>query len=165
MRIPTRKPGKYANSFRDPHMTQAKFDELSAQLKRLKQAQPEAIAEVKRLAEMGDFSENAAYQLSKGRLRGINQRMLEIEDHLKFAEIISPNSSSGTVQLGSTVTILRSGKEQVFQILGPTEANPSKGIISHKSPLGALLMGKRAGDVIQFQQAGKKTEVLIVQVK
>lgn len=164
MRIPTRKPGKYADLHRDPHMTQAKFDELTKQLARLLRARPQAANEVKRLAEMGDFSENAAYQLAKGRLRGLNQRLMEIEDHLKHSQIIYP-AASGIIQLGSTVTIEQAGKQQTFQILGPTETNPNKGIISHKSPLGAALIGKQAGDTVRFKVAAREAEVIIIRVE
>lgn len=164
MRIPTRKPGKYADLHRDPHMTQPKFDELTAQLARLLRARPGAANEVKRLAEMGDFSENAAYQMAKGRLRGLNQRIMEIEDHLKHAEIIYP-VTSGIIQLGSTVTIAQAGKQQTFKILGPTETNPSQGIISHKSPLGAALIGRNAGDTVDVGVSGKVVVVRILEVR
>lgn len=163
MRIPTRKPGKYADLHRDPNMTQAKFDELTTQLAWLLQARPLAANEVKRLAEMGDFSENAAYQLAKGRLRGLNQRIMEIEDHLKHSEIIYP-AVSGIIQLGSTVTIEQAGKLQTFTILGPTETNPTKGIISHKSPLGAALVGKQVGDTVRFTLGSGEREMRIVLV-
>ncbi|MFA6042219.1 MAG: GreA/GreB family elongation factor [Patescibacteria group bacterium] len=164
MRIPTRKPGKYADLFRDPHMTQEKFDELSALLARLKKARPEAAAEVKRLAEMGDFSENAAYQLAKGRLRGLNQKLMETEDHLKHAKIISTAKGNGVVQLGSTVTVNQAGKQQTYRILGPTETNPSKGIISHVSPLGAALQGKKVGDTVQMNIGSDTVRITIISV-
>ena len=128
-------------------MTQAKFDELSAQLERMLKARPAAAAEVKHLAEMGDFSENAAYQIAKGRLRGLNERIMEIQDHLKYAQIIQP-PSAGIVALGSTVTVEHNGTQQTFQILGPTETNPAKGIISYQSPLGTALLHKRVGDTV-----------------
>jgi transcription elongation factor GreA len=149
---------------RDPHLTQAKFEEMTRQLAGLKAVRPAVIAEVKRLAEMGDFSENAAYQLSKGHLRGINQRILELEDHLKLAEIIPIDGNSKTIQLGSTVIIEQAGKRQSYQILGPTETNPGKGIISHKSPLGAALMGKKVGEMAHLKIGGKEVEVKIVKV-
>ncbi len=163
MRVPTRKPGKYTDQTRDPHMTQAKFDEFTSQLERMLKARPAQTAEVKHLAEMGDFSENAAYQIAKGRLRGLNQRIMEIEDHLKYAKIITPEKS-GIIQLGSTVTIEQSGKRQTFTILGPTETNPAKGIISHKSPLGAALLGKQAGDVVRFTLDGRSMTCQILRI-
>lgn len=164
MRVPTRKPGKYTDQTRDPHMTQAKFDELTDQLERMLKARPAQTAEVKHLAEMGDFSENAAYQIAKGRLRGLNQRIMETEDHLKYAKIITPEKSS-IVQLGSTVTIEQAGKQRTFTILGPTETNPAKGIISHKSPLGEALLGKRVGEKVQLRISGKATHLQIVDVR
>jgi len=60
MRVPIRKPGKYTHLKPDPNLTEGKFNELKKKLERLKADQPDAIAEVRRLAEMGDFSENAA---------------------------------------------------------------------------------------------------------
>ena len=147
MRIPKRKPGKYADVRRDPHMTQAKFDELTAQLARLNRARPEAAHEVKRLAEMGDFS----------------QRILEIADHLKHSQIIYP-APSRLIQLGSTVTIEQDGKQQTFKILGPTETHPAKGIISHKSPLGAALVGKQAGDTVHYNVSSGERRAHILRV-
>lgn len=164
MRVPLRKPGKYSDQTRDPHITQAKFDELKVQLERMLKARPAQTVEVKHLAEMGDFSENAAYQIAKGRLRGLNQRIMETEDHLKHAQIIT-SKKSGSIQLGSTVTIEQGGKRQTFTILGPTETNPAKGIISHKSPLGEALMGKRVGDTVHFKSGDKTVELTVVQVK
>lgn len=162
MQIPKRKPGKYANQERDPHLTQEKVDEMKAELERLKfVSRPRAASEVKRLAEMGDFSENAAYQMAKGRLRGINQRILELDDHLKRAVIIRPDSS-GVVQLGSTVTVEISGKQKMFLILGSTETDPAAGVISHKSPIGAALMGHRVGDTVSFLLANRKAVVCTI---
>src|SRR3990167_8023281 len=146
MRLPIRKPGKYARLKPDQYLTQAKYDELKAGLEKLKIRRPRAAEEVKRLAEMGDFSENAAYQIAKGRLRGLNQKILEIEDHLRRAIIIKQDKNTAAVQLGTEVTIQALGKQKTYLILGSAETNPAKGIISHDSPVGAALMGRRVGD-------------------
>src|SRR3990167_7487825 len=118
MRLPIRKPGKYARLKPDQYLTQAKYDELKAGLEKLKIRRPRAAEEVKRLAEMGDFSENAAYQIAKGRLRGMNQKILDMEEHLKRAVIIEPVKNSATVQLGSRVTVEVEGQQKTFLILG-----------------------------------------------
>jgi len=111
MQTPIRKSGKYTHIKPDPHLTQKKHDELKDKLKRLKETQPQAIKEMKRLAEMGDFSENAAYALAKGRLRGINQRMIELEDQVKSAVVITLTGNNSVVQLGSKVTVEVGGKK------------------------------------------------------
>lgn len=165
MQLPFRKPGKYTHLKPDQNLTEAKYDELKNKLERLKFNRPSAANEVKRLAEFGDFSENAEYQIAKGRLRGINQGILEIEDHLKRAVIIKPNKNSGVVQLGSSVTIETAGQEKTYLILGSTEANPSRGVISSRSPIGSALMGKKIGDQIKIKLADRVAEYEIIKIE
>jgi len=161
MQIPYRKPGKFSQIKSDPLITEAKFEELKRKLEKLKKTRPEAASEVARLAELGDFSENAEYQLAKGRLRGINNAILRTEAELNRAEIISPNKNTDTVQIGHTVTVEHEGQQKTFHILGSAETNPTKGIISHNSPIGAALMGHGVGDEIDVKLAGKSVQYTI----
>ncbi|HLC64210.1 MAG TPA: GreA/GreB family elongation factor [Patescibacteria group bacterium] len=161
MQIPFRKPGEFTRITSDPHITQKKHDELSDKLKRLKESLPKAIQELQRLAEMGDFSENAAYQMAKGKVRGINDWILNITEQLKAAIIIKPGKNKQEVQLGSRVRVKLNGRENTYQILGSAEIDLSKNVISHNSPLGASLMGKRAGDSFAFQAGGEITGEII----
>jgi transcription elongation factor GreA len=152
MQLPKRKPGKYTYLKTDPNLTPAKYAELEEKVRRLKAvSRPKAAAEVKRLAEMGDLSDNAAYSIAKGRLRGLNQRILELEDHLKRAVIIKPPDDMSVVRLGHQVTIETGGKERTYQILGSSETDPEHGAISNSSPLGSALMGKRVGDIVRIR--------------
>ncbi len=162
MRIPSRKPGKYSNLSPDPNITQQKKLELETNLAQLKKKKPHAAKEVQRLAELGDFSENAEYQLAKGRLRGINRRILEIEDHLKRAIVISVQKNINEVQLGDTVTIKIDDQKKTYTILGPTETNPAKSIISHLSPIGSALIGKKPNDTFPITVAGKTKQCTII---
>lgn len=164
MQLPKRKPGKYANSKIDFHITQTKFDELKRNLDQLKKTQPTAAAEVQRLAELGDFSENAAYQMAKGRLRGINQKILELEAKINHAVIIEPKDTD-EVALGSKVVIKINGKECTYQILGSAEVDPARGIISRNSPIGAAIMGHKVGDHVEVQQGGKAIACEIIAIK
>ena len=165
MRQPIRKADKYLRGKPDPKMTQAKFKELEADLARMKKIRPPLAAEVKRLAAMGDFSENAAYQIAKGRLRGLNQHILEVEDQLARAEIIQPNRDAKTVGLGNFVTVKSAGQTKTWQILGSTETNPTAGIISASSPLGAALLGRIVGDKISVRLARKTVEYEIIKIE
>jgi transcription elongation factor GreA len=165
MRVPTRKPGKYTGIKPDPKITAEKYAELKENLYRLKKhVQPKLAAEVHRLALMGDFSENAAYQIAKGRLRGINQRILDIEDHLKRAEIIKTPQNRGVVEVGLKVTVLVNGKEKTYLILGSSETDPSAGVISRNSPLGSALLGRKVGETVKVYLAQKEVEYKIIKV-
>ncbi|MFH1187491.1 MAG: GreA/GreB family elongation factor [bacterium] len=164
MQIPKRKPGKYANQEQDLHITRAKFDELTRGLEKLKKTtRPYLIEEVKRLALLGDFSENFEYQNAKGRLRGINNKILETE-YLLAKAIIIELGKNGIVQLGSSVSIEISGKQKTFLILGSKETDPSKGIISHNSPIGSALIGRRVGDIVKIYLADKEIECRITKI-
>ncbi|MDD5527602.1 MAG: GreA/GreB family elongation factor [Patescibacteria group bacterium] len=165
MRVPIRKPDKYLKGRPDPKMTEAKYRVLSADLERMKRVRPPLAAEVKRLALMGDFSENAAYQIAKGRLRGLNQAMLDVADQLARAEIIEPNKNKTVAGLGSFVTIKSAGGKKTFQILGSTETNPSAGIISSSSPLGTALLGRRTGETIAVKLTNKTVEYKIISIE
>ena len=142
MRTANRKPGEFTNIIPDPHITQTKVDEIKAKIDKLKLILPKAIQDVQQLAEGGDFSENAGYQMAKGRLRGLNNKIFKLTEHLKSAIIIKPSGHSGKVQLGSRVTINLLGKIVTYLILGSAEINLAKNIISHNSPIGSALMGK-----------------------
>ena len=67
------------------------------------------------------------------------------------AEVVTP-PNNGTVAFGSTVTIQRKGREQTFRIVGVDEADASKGLISFRSPMAQVILGARAGDVIEADE-------------
>lgn len=165
MRVPIRRPGKYTNAKADTHFTEAKLAELNEKLAALRKAQPIAADEMRRLAEMGDLSENAAYQIAKGRLRGINDSITKLENLINQAIVISPHIQSDTVILGSTVTVDVNGKRSTYQILGSSEADPSRGIISHQSPLGSAIMGKRIGDSFTVETGTASAPGKIISIK
>ncbi len=165
MQLPKRKPAKFSELPEDGFMTGHKFNEISQHLEHLKKIQFPAAAEVSRLAELGDFSENVEYQLAKGRLRAINHKILLLEHQLQHAVIIAPQHQKSTVQIGTTVTLESQGKQKKYQILGSTESNPQKGIISYQSPLGSALMGKKTGDSVILSAGGKQTEYTILNIE
>ena len=151
MQVPYRKKETYRQPPLNPHITLSKFQELKNNLEKLEKKQRLESQEVKRLAAMGDFSENAGYQLAKGRLRGLNYRILKIQNQLKQAEIIPEQPNNDRVQLGNTVSIDNNGKISKYQILGSLETNPKTGIISNSSPLGQALLGQQLGDIIEMK--------------
>ncbi len=165
MQIPYRKPGKYTNLVQDPHITEARVVEIEKKLERLKKmVKPKLMEEVALLAQGGDFSENAGYQAAKGRLRSVNQKILNYEGELRRAIIIKPQQQTDSVGLGHTVTIDDGKKQKTYRILGSMESDPQKGIISQNSPLGEKLLGKSVGDVIKIKTENNEIEYKIVKI-
>ena len=165
MQTPYRKKETYIRPQADSHITPEKFAALSTKLKRMVEIdRPRLSAEVKRLALMGDFSENAGYQLAKSRLRGLNQRILDAEDLVKRADIITTDPDKSSIKLGHTVTVDVNGEIKDYKILGGTETDPTSGIISHSSPLGSALLGHKPGDIVSVALADRVVEYKIIKI-
>lgn len=165
MRVPIRKGTGPLPPSQDPKMTEEKYQELKKKLDFwLKTKRPHDAKEVKRLALMGDFSENVGYQVAKGRLRGLNQRIIELEKLLNRVEIIENPSNSEVVIVGSEVIIEYEGKQRKYKILGSSESDPSAGIISHVAPLGSALLGKKKGDKFELSINGKEKNYKVIEI-
>lgn len=163
MRLPKRKSELLQSAKRvaDYYLTAAAAEKMKKELDDLvKKQRPAAAAEVRRLAELGDFSENAAYQIAKGKLRGVNSRIISLQDKTKNAIIIKA-SADGRVSIGSTVALEIDGRKVVYEILGSQESDPRRGRISYLSPLGAALVGHEEGEEVAFKNA----KIKIVNVK
>lgn len=149
MQVPIRKAGEYSDLSLDPKMTEAKFLELKTDLQKLKEVhRPKWIKEMRIAASDGDFSENASYQIAKAKLRGVNQKITDLEKLLAKVEIIHLDTNKSVVQVGSVVTVENEDKQSTYQILGSVETNPAQGIISLHSPLGQALLGQILGKIV-----------------
>lgn len=166
MQTPYRKPSKFSYIKPDPQITEAKFNELKRKLDKLQNhTRFKVMEEVRINAENGDFSENAAYQIAKGKLRGINQKILDLTNHLKIATIIKPNKDNDAVAIGHHVTISYEGKTRTYEILGSSETDPVRGIISHNSPIGSALLGHKVGDIVRVKLANKTVAYKIINIE
>ena len=152
------------------YLSTAGIARLRSKLARLKHELPELAAEAGHAASFGDRSENDAYKQAKGILRRTQRQIWTIEAQLKYAvEIKTGNQrpeAGDQVTIGSTVMIeSKTGARRNYQILGALETDPGAGIISHKSPLGAALIGKKKGDVIEIKTARGGQEWKIIDIK
>ncbi|PIP66816.1 MAG: hypothetical protein CO042_02400 [Parcubacteria group bacterium CG_4_9_14_0_2_um_filter_41_8] len=162
MQVPKRKSEQGTQREVDPHITQEKFDELKASLGRMMASRPRLAKDVQTYAANGDFSENAEYQIAKGKLRGLNRRIDETKDKIHSAIIIKPKTDSDIAGLGSTVTIKSDSTQKTYQILGSQQACPEQGIISQNSPIGAQLIGKRVGESVKIKTRTAEKEYTII---
>lgn len=159
-----RKSDKNPRTPRDPYITQERTEQLKKRKEELiKVVRPKLSQEVARLADLGDFSENAAYQLAKSKLRGVNNKILTIEDILKHAIIIKPTKSK-VIQIGSQIIAEVNGIKNNYQILGSQESAPSTGKISHLSPIGSALIGHKKNDTVEIELEDRKIKYKIISV-
>ncbi|MBI4032105.1 transcription elongation factor GreA [Candidatus Berkelbacteria bacterium] len=139
---------------------------LEAELKDLKTVQrPDAVKRMAAARELGDLSENADYHDAREQLAFVEGRIEELEYMIKHAEIITPKGASGSVQMGSQVTVKdEGGKTLNFLIVGANESDPVTGKISSESPVGAALMGQTKGDAVTVSTPSGPTKYTIVSV-
>ncbi len=129
------------------YLTPKGKQKLESELIRIEQIElPPTLESMKFALSLGDYSENAEYQDAKWKLARMHSRILTIKDRLKRAIIIVGDDDDDRVTMGSTVTVVVNGIKRRYTIVGPQEANPSRGRISHLSPVGSALLGKRVGD-------------------
>ena len=115
--------------------------------------------------QQGDISENADYEVAK-QDQGFNEgRIKDLEAVLRHAKIIE-NTVSDEVQVGNKVTVTEDGfPPESYTIVGPTEASPANGLISHESPVGAALLGKRVGDIASVVTPGGEVQYTVTSIE
>lgn len=148
------------------YLTREGLQELKKEHEELSKAKrPDVLARVSQARDMGDLSENAEYVAAREELSFIDGRIDELEELLRQAVIIDGvKSSSKTVKLGSTVTLNVKGKKEIFTVVGEWEADPKEKKISHESPLGKALIGKKVGDKVEVEAPAGRISYSITSV-
>lgn len=127
---------------------------LDEELKKLVQIERPAVIKAIEVARgHGDLSENADYDAAKERQAFIESRIAEIQGKLASAEVIDPAEiKSEKIVFGATVGLLDLDTEKkiTYKIVGVDEANIKEGMISIFSPLGRAMIGKKTGDIVEF---------------
>ncbi len=144
------------------------YNQLRAELQRLKGMRPELARAIEIARGHGDLSENGDYDAAKEKSGMTEARIRDIESKLSMAEIIDPTkiTVNDKVVFGVSVKVeeLESGDEKIFSIVGADESAVEKGWISCESPLGRSLIGKLVGDVAKVQLPAGTREYEIVEV-
>jgi len=151
----------------DVYLTQEGADKLKKDLEILVGPRRRELAERLRFAiQQGDLSENADYTAAKEDQAFLEGKILEIEDALRRAIIIDDSVSSDTVVIGSTVTVsMGEDAPQTFRVIGVKEANPRQGMISHQSPYGQALLGKRVGETAFAETPSGTIELKVLEIR
>ena len=150
--------------------THSGLEVLKVELQKLKsEDRPAVIKAIAEAREHGDLSENAEYHAARDRQSFIEGRVAELEDVISRAEVIDPSKLSGeTVTFGTSVEVAdeETDQESRYSIVGPYEADLSRGLISTSSPIAKALIGKRVGDSVEVRTPGgiKSYEVISVSV-
>ena len=118
------------------------------------------------LAQIEDNLTDLRDILAKAERKAHRERIAVVSRDLRYwtarresAELSVPEPGSDQVRFGMGVTLESDdGKKVHWKIVGEDEADPSKGSISHVSPMAVALFGKTTGDVAVVN--GKEWEIV-----
>jgi transcription elongation factor GreA len=123
---------------------------LESELEELQVRRRDVAERIHNAQEQGTSQNDAEYDDAKQEQGMIEGKILELEDLLRRAVPIDEAEahSAGRVVVGSGVEVDQDGAKRHYQIVGAPEADPMNGKISNESPVGAALLGRAAGDVV-----------------
>jgi transcription elongation factor GreA len=140
-------------------LTQQRYDELAAELEKLKKKSRELVGEIQHAAADKDFRENTPFHAAREERGHVEGRIKELEQALKAATIIQEKKEPALKSvIGDSIIVsdLATNEEYRYMIVDPREVNPAKGKISVASPLGKALFGRSDGETVEVTvPAGK----------
>lgn len=139
------------------NLTPAGKAELEKELAELISQRPAIAERIATARAFGDLSENQEYTDARAEQKTVENRILEIQETLKNSVLIKAPRKTDKVAIGSTVEISMGSKKFTYTVVGPVEANPLEGKISHESPIGKELLGRKVDESFTFN--GKKVTI------
>ena len=150
-------------------LTYAGLRKLEDELHDLKVVKRKEVAgKIKEAREQGDLSENAEYDAAKDEQRDIEARIEEIEQILKNVEVVGADDiDDKKINVGCHIKIydFEYDEELEFSIVGSTQTNSLKGLISNESPLGRALIGKEVGEEVEVEMGDTVSKYKVLEIK
>ena len=150
-------------------LTQETYDRLVAELEDLTtRGRNEIATTIEAARALGDLSENGDYHAAKDTQGKMESRVRQLQALLKHATVVESQGGDGSVTAGSIVTLRYDGDDeddvQRFFVGSIEERRGDMAVVSPSAPLGKALLGKRAGDAVEYEAPGGTLKVTIVEV-
>jgi transcription elongation factor GreA len=149
-------------------LSRAAYERLQAELEDLTtRGRIEVAQSIERARELGDLSENGDYQAAKDQQGHMEGRIRQLEAILENVEIVE-DAKEGVVSPGSLVTIRYEGDDDdqsETYLVGHIEEQTEHDVISPTSPLGAALVGRSAGETVEYEAPSGTLKVRILRAE
>jgi transcription elongation factor GreA len=102
---------------------------------------------------LGDLSENADYHIAKDEQAHMETKIKRLRARLRNAVVVEADAQSSNFDFGRTaeVTDEETGDTHTWTIVGATEADLAKGLLSAESPVGRVLVGSAPGSTVEVE--------------
>jgi len=149
------------------YLTADGLEKLQAELAEKRGPAREALAlRLRSAISQGDLSENADYSAAKEDQAFLEGRIQELERILHNYTIIDESLKRDVVDIGARITIQEEDfPEETYHMVGPKEADPANGRISHESPIGRALLGHRSGDEVHVETPNGVLHFKIIKIE
>lgn len=149
------------------YMTQEGYEAAKKELDYLtKVKRAEIVERIQEARSHGDLSENAEYDAARNEQAANEGEILELDYKLKNA-VIEETEDTSVVHIGSTVTVYDDDLEEeaTYTIMGTTEADAMKNVISNESPVGAALLRHKKGETVTVKAPDGEYKLKIIKIK
>jgi len=134
-------------------LTQAKYDELKAELEELRgTTRATMVKRVSDARDEGDLKENAGYHAARDELGKLDGRVQQLVDMLERAEVGETPADDGVVEPGMKVTVKLVGLDftETFLFGAREMAGDDIKVYSPQSPLGQAIDGAKRGETVTY---------------
>ncbi len=148
-------------------LTQEAYDRLKAELEQLTGPGRVDIARrIEAAREEGDLKENGGYHAAKEEQGKQEARIRQLQELLRNAKVGEAPPDDDVVEPGMVVVAKVGGRELTFLLGSREAADGDIEVYSERSPLGAAINGKKAGEKTTYSAPnGKEIDVEIVSAK
>lgn len=151
-------------------LTRDTYDRLQAEVEDLTtRGRVEIANAIEAARALGDLKENGDYHAAKDSQGKMEARIRQLQAMLKNAQVADgPAPNDGFVGAGSVVTLRYDGDPeedtQTFFVGSIEERQGDLTVVSPGSPLGTALVGRAAGDIVEYSAPSGTLRVEIVKV-
>lgn len=134
----------------------------------IKEKRPECSEKIGIARSYGDLSENSEYVAAREEQAQVETEILELEEKLRHIRIIDENDiDTSKIGLGCTIKIydMSFDEEMEYKIVGSTESDPTKGLLSNESPAGKALLGAKVGDIVSYKSNVGDIKMKVLDIK
>jgi transcription elongation GreA/GreB family factor len=116
-------------------------------------------------ASRGDLSENSEYKFALEERDLLRGRLAQMNAEMEKAQVIEEaDVPTDHVGIGTTVETERVADAERYNltVLSPWEADVEAGIINYQTPLARRILGKKPGEVVEFDHQGASGEYKVI---